>query len=57
MAPVLAPPRPAEPADFTDDIDNALTAFREDVSYAILMARSAVTITNKRKAWQKNANQ
>lgn len=52
MAPVSAPPRPVDPADFTGDIDQALEAFREDVSYAVLMARSAVTITNKRKVWR-----
>lgn len=53
MAPVSAPPRPTQPADFTNDIDRALDAFREDVSYAVLMARSAVTIVNKRRAWHR----
>lgn len=34
-------------------VESALTAFSQDVSYIISMARSAVTIENKRDTWRK----
>lgn len=34
-------------------VDRALKAFEEDVSYIIGMARSAVTIENKRDTWRR----
>jgi hypothetical protein len=33
-------------------VEVALTAFGIDVSYAVSMARAAVTITRKRAVWQ-----
>lgn len=36
---------------FTDDVKAALTAFGEDVSYAVQIARGAVTIARKRAIW------
>lgn len=33
-------------------LDQAMEAFQSDVSYAVLMARAAVTITRKREVWQ-----
>ncbi len=38
--------------DFRDHLDKALAAFRTDVTYSVLMARAAVTITRKREVWQ-----
>lgn len=38
-------------ATFTGDVQAALAAFSQDVTYAVLMARSAVTIGRKRQAW------
>ncbi len=35
---------------FDDEITRALAAFRTDVSYAVNMARAAVTIEKKRSA-------
>jgi hypothetical protein len=43
---------PVDLATFIPDIDQALGAFAVDVSYAVAMARAAVTIANKRKVWQ-----
>jgi hypothetical protein len=43
--------RPVDVASFTTDIDSALRAFATDVSYAVAMARSAVTIGRKRQIW------
>lgn len=37
---------------FRPQIDAAMDAFQNDVSYAVLMARAAVTITRKREVWQ-----
>lgn len=37
---------------FYREIDKAMEAFQADVSYAVLMARAAVTITRKREVWQ-----
>lgn len=37
---------------FTDHIDKALTAFRADATYSVLIARAAVTIARKREVWQ-----
>lgn len=36
-------------------VEVALKAFGEDVSYIIGMARSAVTIENKRDTWRKRS--
>lgn len=36
-------------------VESALMAFGEDVSYIIGMARSAVTIENKRDTWRKRS--
>ena len=36
-------------------VELALTAFSQDVSYIISMARSAVTIENKRDTWRKRS--
>lgn len=60
FAPALAPapvriPRPRGPVDvtrFQSEVDAALEAFAVDVSYAVAMARAAVTITRKRAVWQ-----
>lgn len=43
---------PVDVESFLDEIDAALDAFSSDVSYACLMARSAVTIERKRQLWQ-----
>ena len=37
---------------FRGVLDQAMDAFQSDVSYAVLMARAAVTITRKREVWQ-----
>lgn len=37
---------------FREQIERALTAFNEDVTYSVLMARAAVTISRKRDVWQ-----
>lgn len=57
MAPTFRrrPRRAATPHDihrFHPDIDQAMEAFRADVSYAVQMARAAVTIVKKREVWQ-----
>lgn len=44
--------RPVDVSTFAIDVETALAAFRTDVSYAVLMARSAVTIGRKRDLWQ-----
>lgn len=33
-------------------LEEALVAFRSDVSYAVAIARAAVIIENKRKTWK-----
>lgn len=38
-------------AVFRPHIDAAMEAFQADVSYAVLMARAAVTIVRKREVW------
>lgn len=43
---------PVDVASFRPHIEQAMTAFQEDVSYAVLMARAAVTIARKREVWQ-----
>jgi hypothetical protein len=43
---------PVDVASFTPDVDAALRAFTTDVSYAVSIARSAVTIARKRDLWQ-----
>ncbi len=37
---------------FRPQIDQALQAFQQDVTYAVQMARAAVTINRKREVWQ-----
>lgn len=51
------PPRnprrgPVDITPFYRDIHEAIDAFGTDVSYAVAMARAAVTITRKRAVWQ-----
>lgn len=43
---------PVDPALFRADVEQALRGFASDVSYAVAMARAAVTITRKREVWQ-----
>lgn len=43
---------PTDIGRFTTTIDQALEAFQSDVSYAVQMARAAVTIVRKREVWQ-----
>ena len=50
---LTAPPGPLHPDDIAPLIETALRAFEDDVHYAVLMARAAVTIGRKRKVWQK----
>lgn len=49
--------RPVEVASFTGDVDEALHAFATDVSYAVQMARCAVTIGRKRDVWAARRDQ
>lgn len=42
----------ADVSDFAPMVDKAMEAFCQDVSYAVLMARAAVTIIRKREVWQ-----
>jgi hypothetical protein len=43
---------PVDIAHFRPQVDTAMQAFQSDVSYAVLMARAAVTIVRKREVWQ-----
>lgn len=43
---------PVDVAAFRHQIDQAMQAFQSDVSYAVQMARAAVTIARKREVWQ-----
>ncbi len=43
---------PVDVTAFQRQIEQAMDAFAEDVSYAVQMARSAVTIVRKREVWQ-----
>ena len=43
---------PVDTAAFRPQIEQAMKAFQQDVSYAVLMARAAVTIARKREIWQ-----
>lgn len=43
---------PVDVRRFRPQIDVAMEAFQHDVSYAVLIARAAVTITRKREVWQ-----
>ncbi len=47
---------PVDVTRFRHTIDQAMQAFQADVSYAVLMARAAVTITRKREIWQQRRN-
>jgi len=42
----------ADLSAFADQVDAALSAFAEDVYYAVAMARAAVVIDRKRRVWQ-----
>lgn len=44
--------QPVDVAPFRPQIEEAMRAFRADVSYAVEMARAAVTITRKREVWK-----
>lgn len=55
-----APRRSRTPVDvtsFADDVDAAMEAFRHDVTYAVSMARSAVSICRKREVWSARKQQ
>lgn len=43
---------PVDVNHFKPVVDQAMEAFTEDVSYAVHMARAAVTIVRKREVWQ-----
>ncbi len=43
---------PVDVTRFHGDVRQAIDAFGVDVSYAVAMARAAVTITRKRAVWQ-----
>lgn len=43
---------PVDVSAFDHTITQAMEAFRNDVSYAVEMARSAVNIVKKREVWQ-----
>lgn len=43
---------PVDVSAFDHTITQAMEAFRNDVSYAVEMARSAVNIVRKREVWQ-----
>ena len=43
---------PVDVLSFRSVVDQALTAFEADVSYAVHMARAAMTIVRKREVWQ-----
>ena len=43
---------PVDTGRFRVQIEQAMKAFEADVSYAVLMARAAVTIVRKREVWQ-----
>lgn len=43
---------PVDVSSFRPQIDQAMEAFQADVSYAVQMARAAVTIVRKREVWQ-----
>lgn len=42
--------QPVDVTAFTGAVDQAMTAFQHDVSYAVSMARAAVIINRKRSA-------
>lgn len=51
---IRRPRKGSNPVDislFSDQIEQAMEAFKTDVSYAVLMARAAVTIVRKRAVW------
>lgn len=43
---------PVDVTHFLPVVDQALIAFQDDVSYAVHMARAAMTIVRKREVWQ-----
>lgn len=45
-------PDPVDPDLFRDSVNEAVAAFATDVSYAVAIARAAVTIIRKRAIWQ-----
>jgi post-segregation antitoxin (ccd killing protein) len=44
--------RSVDVTTFADEVADALRAFGHDVSYAVSMARAAVAIESKRRAWE-----
>lgn len=43
---------PVDVVTFRPVVDQAMTAFQADVSYAVHIARAAMTIVRKREVWQ-----
>lgn len=43
---------PVDVSTFSPVVDQAMHAFQADVSYAVHMARAAMTIVRKREVWQ-----
>jgi hypothetical protein len=43
---------PVDVSRFHPVVEQAMNAFQADVSYAVHMARAAVTIVRKREVWQ-----
>ena len=48
---------PIDTQRFRPQIEQAMAAFQADVSYAVQMARSAVTIVRKREVWAQRREQ
>ncbi len=48
---------PVDVTRFHGDVHDAIEAFGIDVSYAVAMARAAVTITRKRAVWQQRRDE
>lgn len=48
---------PVDVTRFHGEVRAAIDAFQIDVSYAVAMARAAVTITRKRAVWQQRRDE
>ncbi len=48
---------PVDVTRFHHEVHDAIEAFGVDVSYAVAMARAAVTITRKRAVWQQRRDE
>jgi hypothetical protein len=48
---------PVDVTGFHKEVREAIDAFGVDVSYAVAMARAAVTITRKRAVWQQRRDE